>query len=198
MNAGDWGAYYADATSVDHFLTNLYHHREFVERLLQLAPERSLEAGCGTAGMSVLLAMAGRRATACDIDDAVLDVARRNAAQWNADLDVVHRDIFKLSAHPDRYDLVFSQGVLEHFGDEQIAELVSESLAVAPTFAFSVPTRYYGHRDFGDERLMTLDEWRAILEPLGTTELSYYFHARRRRSFLLRRPLMLMAVVTRG
>jgi SAM-dependent methyltransferase len=198
MQGGDWGSYYADAASVDHFLTNLYHHREFVAELLALQPQRALEAGCGTAGMSVLLAMAGVQATACDVDESVLGVARQNATQWNAGVDVIHRDIFELSKSADRYDVVFSQGVLEHFDDDRIHALVRESLAVAPAFMFSVPTRYYGHRDFGDERLMTLEEWQEILAPTGDARLSYYFPARRRYSYFLRRPLMLKAVVKRA
>lgn len=198
MATGDWGAYYEGADSVDHFLTNLYHHRAFVTRLLELRPASSLEAGCGTAGMSVFLQMAGVHATACDIDEEVLALATRTAAAWNAPVQVVERDLFALSQSPERYDVVFSQGVLEHFDDERIRAAAREALAVAPVFAFSVPTKYYGHRDFGDERLMTDDQWREILAPVGAAEVSYYFEARTRHTRALRKPLMLMAVLRRG
>ena len=87
--------------------------------------------------------------------------------------------------------------MLEHFDDEAIRQLCRESLLVAPRFVFSVPSRWYGVLDFGNERLMTAPQWGAILEPAGDVRVTPYFFARRRGTRLLRRPIMLMATVSR-
>jgi spermidine synthase len=192
-----WGAYYEGAEGVDHFLTNLYHHRVFLTKLLEERPATALEAGCGTAGMSVFLQMAGVDVTACDIDASVLDLAKRTAEAWNADVTVEERDLFALSAAPERYDVVFSQGVLEHFADEQIQAAAREALAVAPVFAFSVPGRWYGHKDFGNERLMDPADWERILAPVARAEVTPYFETRTRHTRLLKKPIMLMVVLRR-
>jgi SAM-dependent methyltransferase len=193
-----WGDFYAGDVDLATFFSTLSHHAPFMEAILAARPERALEAGCGTAVMSSFLGMAGVDAIAVDNDARVLDVARASAARWPAAPRFVEHDIFKLAELGLEADVVFSQGVLEHFGDEEIVRLARESLTVAPRFVFSVPSRWYGHRDFGNERLLGAPEWGAILEPAGDVRVTPYFFARRRGTKLLRRPLMLMATVTRS
>ncbi len=56
-----------------------------------------------------------------------------------------------------------SQGFFEHFQDDEIVALLRQQLRVANHVVFSVPNRAYGRKDRGDERLMTRDEWDAVL-----------------------------------
>jgi SAM-dependent methyltransferase len=192
-----WGDFYAAGVDLPTFFATLSHHAPFMDALLTPRPARALEAGCGTAVMSSFLGMAGVETVAVDNDPKVLEVARASAARWPAAPRFVEHDIFKLSELGVEADVVFSQGVLEHFDDESILKLCQESLAVAPRFVFSVPSRWYGVLDFGNERLMTAPEWGAILEPAGDVRVTPYFFARRRGTRGLRRPLMLMATVSR-
>jgi SAM-dependent methyltransferase len=86
-------------------------------------PARILEVGCGTALDSCLLA-AGRdqvQAFACDISDQAVRVARRNAQEFGARLHTFVADLTSLPFPDDFYDMVFSQGVLEHFADPALA-----------------------------------------------------------------------------
>jgi SAM-dependent methyltransferase len=191
-----WGDFYAGDVDLAAFFSTLSHHAPFMEAILAERPSSAIEAGCGTAVMSSFLELAGVRTTAVDNDKKVLEVARAAAARWPAQPRFAEHDIFKLSELGEA-DVVFSQGVLEHFPDADIVALARESLAVAPRFVFSVPSRWYGHLDFGNERLMTAPEWGAILEPAGHVEVRPYFFARRRGTRGLLRPIMLMAIVTR-
>jgi SAM-dependent methyltransferase len=191
-----WGDFYAGGVDLATFFSTLSHHAPFMEAILAERPARAIEAGCGTAVMSSFLEMAGVETTAVDNDPEVLRVARAQGERWPRPPRFVEHDIFRLSELGDA-DVVFSQGVLEHFPDAEIVALARESLAVAPRFVFSVPSRWYGHLDFGNERLMTAPEWGAILEPAGNVEVRPYFFARRRGTRGLRRPLMLMAILTR-
>ena len=192
-----WGDFYAGDVDLATFFGTLSHHAPFMQAILDGRPKRALEAGCGTAVMSSFLGMAGVEAIAVDNDPKVLEVARASAARWPSAPRFVDHDIFKLSELGLEADVVFSQGVLEHFGDDDIVRLTRESLAVAPRFVFSVPSRWYGHRDFGNERLMDAPAWGAILEGAGDVQVSPYFFARRRGTKGLRKPLMLMAAVSR-
>jgi 2-polyprenyl-3-methyl-5-hydroxy-6-metoxy-1,4-benzoquinol methylase len=192
-----WGDYYEGAGGVEYLLDHIAIHKEFIAEILNRRPSAALEAGCGSAIMSVFLAMAGVKVTACDRDDAVLAMAARTAERWNAHLDIVKADIMSMNFKTDGFDVVFSQGVLEHMTDEQIRRASIEALRVAPVFVFSVPGHYYKHKDFGDERLLNAPEWRRILGSAGKLELRPYYFRRTKRNALMKRPLMLMGVLSR-
>jgi SAM-dependent methyltransferase len=192
-----WGEFYAAGADLTTFFGTLSHHAPFMDAILSERPARAIEAGCGTAVMSSFLQLAGVETVAVDNDPAVLAIARSAAARWPTAPRFAEHDIFRLAALGVDADVVFSQGVLEHFGDPEIEQLTRESLAVAPRFVFSVPSRWYGHQDFGNERLMTAPAWGAILRGLGDVEVTPYLFARRRTTRLARRPLMLMVSVSR-
>ncbi len=192
-----WGEFYREGTGLEPFFASLFHHEPLMREVLDSKPATTLEAGSGPAIMSSFLAMAGVDAIAVDNDPDVLEVARRSAARWPVQPTFIEHDIFKLDTIGREVDLVFSQGVLEHFQDDQIRELVRQSLLVAPRFVFSVPSKWYGHKDFGNERLFTAEQWKKMLEGLGRVQVTPYFYARRRYTSALRKPLMVMGVVER-
>jgi len=65
------------------------------------------------------------------------------------------------------FDLVFSQGFFEHFGDKKIRRLIKEQLRISNTVVLSVPNENYSHKDLGDERLMPKTDWERILSPFN-------------------------------
>jgi SAM-dependent methyltransferase len=193
-----WGAFYRGGGTLAGFFATLHYHEPLLREVLAGAPASALEAGSGPAVMSSFLAMAGVEAIAVDNDPGVLEVARESASRWRVQPEFVEADIFHLDALGRSVDVVFSQGVLEHFQDDEIRELTRQSLAIAPRFVFSVPSRWYGHKDFGNERLFLADRWAEILRGLGRVTVTPYFYARRRTTYVLRRPLMVMGVVERA
>jgi 2-polyprenyl-3-methyl-5-hydroxy-6-metoxy-1,4-benzoquinol methylase len=74
------------------------------------------------------------------------------------------------------FDVAFSQGFLEHFDDTEIKNLISSQLKVARNVVFSVPSIHWPSTDLGDERKMTLEQWKTILMNLGflPDHISYY------------------------
>ncbi len=192
-----WGDFYSGAGGVDYFLDHLAIHKDFLKEILNRQPRMALEAGCGSAIMSIFLSMAGVSVTACDRDEDVLVKAAENAQAWRASTRFAKEDILKLSFRSDVFDVVFSQGVLEHLSDEQIRQAATEALRVGKVFIFSVPGHHYKHRDFGDERLLSSRQWMRILSGVGKLELKPYFSIRTKRNFLLSRPLMLMGILSR-
>jgi hypothetical protein len=192
-----WAEYYREGAGLAPFFATLHYHEPLMRELLAGAPASSLEAGSGPAIMSSFLAMAGVRAIAIDNDPGVLEVARESASRWPRRPEFVEHDIFALERLGRTVDVVFSQGVLEHFDAGDVRELTRQSLAIAPRFLFSVPTRWYGHQDYGDERLLPPERWGEIVRGLGRVAVTPYFHARRRYTYGLRRPLMVLVAVER-
>ena len=192
-----WGDYYDGAGGVDYLLDHVAIHKDFLKEILNRKPRTALEAGCGSAIMSVFLAMTGVDVTACDRDDEVLKKAEATAASWKARVRFQNADLLKLAYPADSFDVSFSQGVLEHMTDDQVRKSSAELLRASKAFIFSVPGAHYKHKDFGDERLLTMGEWKRIFAGVGRLEMKPYFYQRTKKNFLMNRPLMWMGVLSR-
>ena len=192
-----WGDFYEGAGGVDYFLDHIAIHKDFLKEILKRKPATALEAGCGSAIMSVFLSMTGIRVTGCDRDEEVLQKAAQTAKSWKTPVQFVKEDLLNLSLLQNSFDVSFSQGVLEHMSDEQIRKSCAEILKVSPVFIFSVPSVHYKHQDFGDERLLPLADWKNILKGIGQLEMKPYFYIRTKKNFLLKRPLMWMGILSR-
>ena len=109
----------------------------FVGRMVP--PGHVIEAGCGSAGVS--LALAGRRGdrlTLVDVSPEALDMARANAAVLGVDAATVQCDIEQLSMHVCRTadSIVYNIGVVEHFPD--VDGVLREMAAVSGRYALAV------------------------------------------------------------
>ena len=144
------------------FAIHTESRRPLLKMLAGLLPEGDagmiLEVGCGTALDSCLLAAghAQIRAFACDLSEQAARVAQRNARELNAPLHTFAGDLTALPFANGFFDLVFSQGVLEHFTDpgpamrEQVRVLHAGGVLVV-----DVPQKY---------NLYTLRKHQAIRE----------------------------------
>jgi len=83
-------------------------------------------------------------------------------------------DIFDSSIYKTEPQLIYHQGLLEHLSDDEIKQLLNLQTTNSFAVIFSVPSKFYGKQDFGDERLLTLEEWKKILKPFEIHQLRYY------------------------
>jgi ubiquinone/menaquinone biosynthesis C-methylase UbiE len=104
-----------------------------LEHLFPHTPQRTLEVGCGSGGVSLYFHdHHGYDVTLVDMSDTALDLARRNfavnstAPQENVAL--LKADANCLPLQNDSFDLVMSFGLLEHFAD--IERPIAEQLRV--------------------------------------------------------------------
>ncbi len=67
-------------------------------------------------------------------------------------------------------DIIHSHGVLEHFSDSQIRKIIS--LQKGKTLLHYVPSNKYDNPSFGDERLMSPEQWEKICSPDETIEFN--------------------------
>jgi SAM-dependent methyltransferase len=86
-------------------------------------------------------------------------------------------DAFDLDLFKDEcFDIAFSQGTMEHFDNDQIINLLKKQVKVARYVLFSVPSVNWPKREFGNERKMTIEEWKVLLKDSGMRilHLDYY------------------------
>jgi 2-polyprenyl-3-methyl-5-hydroxy-6-metoxy-1,4-benzoquinol methylase len=79
--------------------------------------KRVLEIGCGTGINSVLMAKAGAKVTFLDSSEKALEIVRGTLERFSLEGELVCANAFRHDFR-DEFDLVHSEGVIEHFRDE--------------------------------------------------------------------------------
>lgn len=179
-----WDQFYSTVDSFEEY-ANAPHIKHFLKTVLNYWHDgKILEVGTGTGYMSIWLSRSFPYNEVMALDQNK-EIVRR-AAYMNGALSgkvaFCEGSAFNLaSLFPnERFDVIFHQGFLEHFSDEEIIALLEQQLRLAHYVIFSVPSKFYPRIDFGDERLMELEDWLKILAPFGPSILSgeYYSHDR--------------------
>lgn len=152
--------------------------QDYLSTVLRWCPpgERTCETGVGSGEGAIWLSLRGVQAEGFDLSPTLVERARTvntmlggNARFWVGDL----FDFFREDG--PRYAVVHHQGVLEHFSRPQIHAILTQQVASAQRVVFSVPSVYYPFEpEFGNERLLTLEEWARLLEPFDIEELRLY------------------------
>jgi len=163
------------------FLGAFLIHIPLFKEIIKMHPRNILEVGIGKGWMSIILGLLGLKVTGIDNSDYLIYSANRRIQKihLNRHISFILGDAFKLSdifskREEAKFDCCFSQGFFEHFSDEQIKALISEQLKIAKVVIFSVPSNFYPRKDFGDERLLSLEEWGKILKDFKVSLIKYY------------------------
>src|SRR5579871_5694256 len=150
----------------------------YLSTILDLCPPggRTLETGIGSGYSSIWLSLRGVCAEGIDNAPGIVERANQvnNVLGGNAWFRT--GDLFQLYRPPaPRYHVLHHQGVLEHFTAPQIRAALAQQVALSEWVVFSVPSVYYPFEpEFGDERLLPLEEWQWLLSPFEVAELTYY------------------------
>lgn len=190
-----WGKFYDEDFSFGRVLDNLGSHAPLLGPILDARATSVIEIGVGSGSMGAMLSRFVPRVVGVDNDKAVLAKAREVNAMLQGNLELREADAFALSkAFPaGSFDFAVSQGLLEHFSDDEIRKLVTEQAAIANTVLISVPSYWYPQQDFGNERLMRPQDWERILAPIGlSVEVVPYGFGRNRKNLFLWKPFHLL------
>jgi SAM-dependent methyltransferase len=171
-----WKEFYAKKFTIQDFLNNLHWHSFFLELIYKEKNRKILEVGSGSGSMCVFLSYLGLDVVAMDNDGQVLQHAKEFNNNLHGNAVFVLAEII--------FDMVYHQGFLEHFSNDEIVLLIKKQLRVAKKVAFSVPSKYYPPQDFGNEALMSHDNWRRILCDFAIGESAYYYWEPRIRPIL--------------
>ena len=187
-----WSDMYNKPADNQKYLENISIHNDFLAEISKTNPKNILEIGCGSATLSIFLNKQGIEVTAVDKDSDIIKTAGQAVGNHGAEINFKLADAFNLPFSDKIFDAVFSQGVMEHFKDNEIASLIKEQLRVSKKVFFSVPNKYYNHKDFGNERLLHSKEWERILAEFDIFLSKNYYTIRLKRNLLKKLPIMYM------
>jgi len=177
-DTSDWAEYFRSCTIFDHALM----YARLIKTIIRFAPKGGtlLEVGCGSGLTSILLHDLGYKVIAFDIDNDVLYHVKQRKKRYNAEMDLVRGDMCNLSFKRNKFDVVFHQGVLEHFDDETIVSTLKEQKRLTKTLVFEVPNSR-ARQTYGDERLLNNRYWQKLISKAGLkivytygNDLSYF------------------------
>ena len=122
-----------------------------------------MEIGCGLCNITNALDIKNKNVIVVDRNNYILQFANTNAFK-------ICRNITQAFTH--KADLIHSHGVLEHLNDQEIQKTIREQLKVGIKLIHYVPSNKYNYKSFGDERLMSIEQWRSICKPDKITEFN--------------------------
>lgn len=128
-----------------------------------------LEIGAGRGWSSASLGLMKRNIVALDIEGSILKRIQELSRKLSAGVEVICADMKQLPFIDRAFRVVFSQGVLEHFDDDEICEAIKEQLRVGEIVVIDVPTnKAQGHPGaYGGERWLTWKHWKNLVGAAG-------------------------------
>ncbi len=133
-----WDKIYAKYEGIDEInlhLNNLL--QEFIEKKLAMAGT-VLEAGCGSAFLLSRLQKKGFECTALDLNKKPLEIAKKQGIKRT-----VQGNLLSMPFKENSFDLVFNEGVLEHFTKKQMEAACREMARTSKrAVIIAVPNKY--------------------------------------------------------
>jgi len=173
MQLTGWDSYYSKEITVPAFVTSSIYHWPYMWQVYLKAKNSAIEIGCGRGIHAIFLSYFIRTVVGIDKNLELIERAKVNNAKLRGRARFLIRDAFNLDFPADTFDVCFSQGFFEHFTPEEICLLTKEQLRVARAVVASIPSTFYSEKDRGDEHLLSIEEWKKILQEFRT-HLFYY------------------------
>lgn len=151
----------------------LKHKKKFLKTIKKYSKERKklIEAGCGTGLVAGYMQALGYDVTAIDISNEILKLVEEISE--NSKIikkpKLIQKSIFELDFQKKEYDVCFSNGVLEHFSDEQIVDTIKQQIKIAKYVIIGVPSVYFDETEkmYGDERNIKEKRWIELINLAG-------------------------------
>lgn len=159
--------------TLDNYVTDKIKNKKVLINLIKKysRSNKLLEAGSGTGVLSTYMASLGYDVIGIDIDKDILNLSNTIANEYESKSKpkFIKKSIFELDYDENYFDVSFSNGVLEHFNDEQIISTLKQQLRVSKYVIFGIPTRYFNRDEamYGDERYMDYKFWRNLIAESG-------------------------------
>lgn len=157
---------------VDYVNYKIKNKRKMINLIKKYSPNKKImEAGAGTGIISTYMSTLGYDVTAVDIDSQIQSLAKKISKEYikNAKPKFVVKDIFELDFKDKYFDVIFSNGVLEHFSDQQIIRGIKLQLQQSNIVIIGIPTKFFNNDEalYGDERFLPIKKWRDLIKQSG-------------------------------
>ncbi len=195
-----WSSLYENeilsATSINEFINNkLKTKKKLIKLILKYSKDdKILEFGAGTGVLALYLSTIYKNGVdALDKDNDIIDLSKKYIVPYfkNHNLNYIHGELNTIKRQ-NKYDVCYSIGVLEHYNDNQIIDLITQQIMISRYVIICIPTRYFdkNKRMYGDERYLTLRYWRKLIKNSNcdiVKESSYHYLNYPKRIFNLKK-----------
>ena len=126
-----------------YILKNLKKKKVYLDAIEKYSKNKKIiECGCGTGKISTYFQNKGYSVTAVDIDDEILHLAKNivKKSSFSEMPKFEIMSILNLQYKNKSFDVAFSNGVLEHFTDDEIIKILMEEMRIADIVIFGVPS----------------------------------------------------------
>ncbi len=185
----DWESFWDEKQDTDEVYSNAGRVLRHLSKVTSLQQKKVLEIGAGTGRDSFPLAENGATVFQLDYAENSLRILKRLAEESNLPVSIVGGDTFNLPFRDETFDVVFHQGLLEHFRKPLATQLLKENIRVLKQgglLLVDVPQRWHSYTVAkhmliaidkwfaGWERSFSIGELRSLLRSMGLTPVYAY------------------------
>lgn len=178
MNKKSWFEYYRHHSHI--LISNIFLHWFYLLNIIFRRPLNMLEMGCGMADHSVFLSLIlkGSTISLMDKDPKIINRLKRKygckfSNYYQCDI-ISKGEIKRFRFTNDHFDLIYSQGLMEHFSDREFSRIIINIMSIAREVIISVPSENYPTIDFGNEILRNKKSLVGILKKVPGIHFKVY------------------------
>ena len=157
----------------EYYNKKIINRKKLINKIIKYKKDgKIVEAGCGTGVLSIKLTDIGYDVIAIDNDERMLKLLKRiNEEISKRSVQTKQGNIFclKEQLQDENIDIIFSVGVLEHFKDEEIIDLIKIQISISNYVFIAIPTKYFNDNEalYGNERFLSYKKWRSLIKESG-------------------------------
>ena len=185
----DWETFWDEKQDTDEVYSNAGRVLRHLSKVTSLQKKKVLEIGAGTGRDSFPLVENGATVIQLDYAENSLRILKRLADESNLPVGIVGGDTFRLPFKEETFDVVFHQGLLEHFRKPLAEQMLRENIRVLKQgglLLVDVPQRWHSYTVAkhmliavdkwfaGWERSFSVGELRSLLRNMGLTPVYAY------------------------
>ncbi|MBI3586741.1 MAG: class I SAM-dependent methyltransferase [Ignavibacteriales bacterium] len=157
----NWETFWDEKQEVGEVYSNADRIARNLRQVIELRGKKVLEIGAGTGRDSFPLVEHGAIVYQLDYAENSLRILKKLAEKIKTPVHIIGGDTFRLPFQDGTFDVVFHQGLLEHFRKPQAEALLRENIRVLKQgglLLVDVPQRYHIYT-VAKHILMAVDQW---------------------------------------
>ncbi len=173
-----WFNYYKNHNGVA--VSNIFLHWPYLLQILLMRPKKMLEIGCGPADHSLFISSlkSNTNISLLDYDKKIISKLKnkfKNKFDNYYICDITNKtSVKKLDLKNSHFDLIYSQGLMEHFMKKDFQAIINNFLPYTKKMVMSIPAENYPNRDFGNELLRNKKQLTEIMNQIKNIEFKIY------------------------
>lgn len=172
------------ASSIDDFIKQKLSTKKKIIKIIDkyALNKKIIEFGAGTGVLALYLSTINNyEVDALDQDCDMISLSKKYFLSKfkNSNINYLCDDIRNINVI-EKYDVCYSIGILEHYNDNEIIDLIHKQTSISEYVIFGIPTKYFDEdkKMYGNERYLSLHYWRKLIKKCNCKiieESSYHY-----------------------